>query len=100
MMMFFMYITLVIVYLAIIFMVWQMGKLNKQNIILIERTNHQEHLIQSQENHLKQTLQIMQDLAKKMHVQQEVLDNTSNRLTQVEFQNAELIKILQQSKQP
>ncbi|WP_335957207.1 hypothetical protein [Acinetobacter bereziniae] len=98
--MFFMYITLVIVYLAIIFMVWQMGKLNKQNIILIERTNHQEHLIQSQENHLKQTLQIMQDLAKKMHVQQEVLDNTSNRLTQVEFQNAELIKILQQSKQP
>ena len=99
-MMFFMYITLVIVYLAIIFMVWQMGKLNKQNITLIERTNHQEHLIQSQENHLKQTLQIMQDLAKKMHVQQEVLDNTSNRLTQVEFQNAELIKILQQSKQP
>ncbi|ATZ63401.1 MULTISPECIES: hypothetical protein [Acinetobacter] len=98
--MFFMYITLVIVYLAIIFMVWQMGKLNKQNITLIERTNHQEHLIQSQENHLKQTLQIMQDLAKKMHVQQEVLDNTSNRLTQVEFQNAELIKILQQSKQP
>ncbi|WP_151810398.1 hypothetical protein [Acinetobacter bereziniae] len=97
--MFFMYITLVIVYLAIIFMVWQMGKLNKQNITLIERTNHQEHLIQSQENHLKQTLQIMQDLAKKMHVQQEVLDNTSNRLTQVEFQNAELIKILQQSKQ-
>ncbi|MFH4156350.1 hypothetical protein [Acinetobacter bereziniae] len=98
--MFFMYITLVIVYLAIIFMVWQMGKLNKQNITLIERANHQEHLIQSQENHLKQTLQIMQDLAKKMHVQQEVLDNTSNRLTQVEFQNAELIKILQQSKQP
>ena len=98
--MFFMYITLVIVYLAIIFMVWQMGKLNKQNITLIERTNHQEHLIQSQENHLKQTLQIMQDLAKKMHVQQEVFDNTSNRLTQVEFQNAELIKILQQSKQP
>ncbi len=98
--MFFMYITLAIVYLAIIFMVWQMGKLNKQNITLIERTNHQEHLIQSQENHLKQTLQIMQDLAKKMHVQQEVLDNTSNRLTQVEFQNAELIKILQQSKQP
>ncbi|WP_288499357.1 hypothetical protein [uncultured Acinetobacter sp.] len=98
--MFFMYITLAIVYLAIIFMVWQMGKLNKQNITLIERTNHQEHLIQSQEHHLKQTLQIMQDLAKKMHVQQEVLDNTSNRLTQVEFQNAELIKILQQSKQP
>jgi biopolymer transport protein ExbB/TolQ len=99
-MMFFIYITLVIVYLAIIFMVWQMGKLNKQNIAFIERINHQEHLIQSQEKHLKQTLQIMQDLAKKMHVQQEVLDNTSNRLTQVEFQNAELIKILQQSKQP
>ncbi|MBJ9954640.1 MULTISPECIES: hypothetical protein [unclassified Acinetobacter] len=96
----FIYITLVVIYLAIIFLVWQMGKLNKQNIVLFERTNHQQHLIQSQENHLKQTLQIMQDLAKKMHVQQEVLDNTSNRLTQVEFQNAELIKILQQNKQP
>jgi phage-related minor tail protein len=98
--MFFIYITLVIVYLAIIFIVWQMGKLNKQNIALIERANHQEQLIQSQEKHLKQTLQIMQDLAKKMHVQQEVLDNTSNRLTQVEFQNAELIKILQQNNRP
>ncbi len=42
----------------------------------------------------------MQDLAKKMHVQQEVLDNTSTRLTQVEFQNAELIKILQQNSKP
>ena len=49
---------------------------------------------------MKQTLGIMQELAKKMHVQQEVLDNTSHRLTEVEFQNAELIKILQRNIQP
>ena len=37
----------------------------------------------------------MQDLAKKMHIQQEVLDQTTARLNQVEFQNAELVRILQ-----
>ena len=58
--------------------------------------NHEQQ-IHAQEQHLKQALQIMQDLAKKMHVQQQVLDNTSTRLTQVEFQNAELIKLLQQN---
>lgn len=92
-MMFFIYLVIVILYLAMMFVIWQMGKLKKENL---EWLKH----VQNHEQHLKQTLQIMQDLAKKMHVQQEVLDNTSTRLTQVEFQNAELIKILQQNSKP
>ena len=36
----------------------------------------------------------MQDLAKKMHVQQEVLDQTTTKLQQVELQNAELVSLL------
>jgi len=79
------------------FVIWQMGKLKKENLEWLKHAQNHEQQIHAQEQHLKQTLQIMQDLAKKMHVQQEVLDNTSTRLTQVEFQNAELIKILQQN---
>ena len=36
----------------------------------------------------------MQDLAKKMHTQQEVLDQTTHKLQQVELQNAELVTLL------
>jgi hypothetical protein len=43
---------------------------------------------------LKKTLEIMQDLAKKMHLQQEVLDQTTAKLQQVELQNAELVSLL------
>ncbi|MGL3045105.1 hypothetical protein ACSJMR_08480, partial [Acinetobacter pecorum] len=46
------------------------------------------------EENLKKTLEIMQDLAKKMHVQQEVLDQTTTKLQQVELQNAELVSLL------
>lgn len=98
--MFFIYVGMGIIYLAMMLLIWQMGKLSKENRALAEVVEIKTQKIQSQEQHLKQTLEIMQDLAKKMHVQQEVLDNTSNRLTQVEFQNAELIKILQRNSQP
>lgn len=99
-MMFFIYLVIVILYLAMMFVIWQMGKLKKENLEWLKLVQNHEQQIHAQEQHLKQTLQIMQDLAKKMHVQQEVLDNTSTRLTQVEFQNAELIKILQQNSKP
>jgi hypothetical protein len=42
----------------------------------------------------------MQDLAKKMHVQQEVLDQTTNKLKQVELQNAELVHLLAKVVEP
>ena len=61
-----------------------------------------EHLQQIQyktdalEANLKQTLEITQDVVKKMHVQQQALDLTTQKLQQVEAQNAELVKIMTQ----
>lgn len=89
------YLSMAILYLAMMILIWQMGKLTKDNRELSVALQSKDTQIHAQEQHLKQTLVIMQDLAKKMHLQQEVLDNTSQRLSQVEFQNAELIKILQ-----
>ena len=42
----------------------------------------------------------MQDLAKKLHVQQEVLDQTTTKLKQVELQNAELVHLLAKVVEP
>ena len=84
-------------YLAAMFIIWQTGKLSKENQELLSIQQDQEQHINAQEEHLKQTLQIMQDLAKKMHVQQEVIDKTTARMAQVELQNAELIRLLQQN---
>ena len=98
--MFFIYVSLGIIYLAMMLLIWQIGKLSKENKVLVQEVEITTQKTQSQEQNLKQTLGIMQELAKKMHVQQEVLDNTSHRLTEVEFQNAELIKILQRNIQP
>lgn len=84
-------------YLAVMFIIWQIGKLSKDNQELLTIQQDQEQHINSQEEHLKQTLQIMQDLAKKMHIQQEVIDKTTARMAQVELQNAELIRLLQQN---
>ena len=88
---------IVFLYLAMIFLIWQTGKLSKDNQELLTIQQDQEQHINAQEEHLKQTLQIMQDLAKKMHVQQEVIDKTTSRMAQVELQNAELIRLLQQN---
>ena len=90
---------LIVLLVAVAFLFWFQFKtstVQSQDIYVAQLEEKVVHL----ELHLKKSLEIMQDLAKKMHVQQEVLDNTSNRLTQVEFQNAELIKILQRNSQP
>ena len=47
------------------------------------------------ESHLKKSLEIMQDLAKKMHVQQEVLDKTVVNIAALEKQNSELVNVLE-----
>lgn len=61
-----------------------------------------EHLQQVQyktdalETNLKQTLEITQDLVRKMHVQQQALDLSTQKILQVELQNAELVKLVMQ----
>ena len=47
------------------------------------------------ESHLKKSLEIMQDLAKKMHTQQEVLDKMIANVAALEKQNVELVKVLE-----
>lgn len=59
-----------------------------------------ENKVQSLELNLQKTLEIMQDLAKKMNVQQEVLDINAQKLKQVETQNVELVSILAQVVNP
>ncbi|CAB1214099.1 hypothetical protein [Acinetobacter bouvetii] len=86
--------------IAVIFLIW--AQFSSQNIVTPENPLNQqleEKVIHLEEN-LKKTLEIMQDLAKKMHTQQEVLDQTSHKLKQVEQQNAELVGILAKAVQP
>ena len=59
----------------------------------VQQNQLQEKVHHLEEN-LKKTLEIMQDLAKKMHVQQEVIEQTTSKLQKVELQNAELVNIL------
>ena len=80
--------------IAVIFLIW--AQFTNQNDALSEMQLHlqlEEKVIHLELN-LKKTLEIMQDLAKKMHIQQEVLDKTSAKLSQVELQNAELVGLL------
>lgn len=82
--------------LAVIFLIWmQFKSQDSENSLNVEQV-HLENKILNLEENLKKTLEIMQDLAKKMHVQQEVLDQTSHKLQQVELQNAELVTLIAQ----
>lgn len=86
---------MILLYVAVIFLVWQLGLLNKDSKDAGQIIKEQQLRIVAQEDHLKRTLEIMQDLAKKMHMQQEVLDKTTAKLSQIELHNAELIQVLQ-----
>lgn len=82
--------------LAVIFLIWMQFKSQDSETSLNVEQVHLENKILNLEENLKKTLEIMQDLAKKMHVQQEVLDQTSLKLQQVELQNAELVTLIAQ----
>lgn len=83
---------------AVIFLVWfqfkQQGEGGNQDV---EYQQHLEQKVAHLEENLKKTLEIMQDLAKKMHVQQEAIDKTVKRTNQLELQNAELVSLLSKS---
>lgn len=78
--------------LAVIFLIWL--QFNNTDNVRVENGVPLEDKVAHLEDNLKKTLEIMQDLAKKMHVQQEVLDQTTAKLQQVELQNAELVSLL------
>jgi hypothetical protein len=79
--------------LAVMFLIWLQFKNQEDNAEVAANIHLEEKIVHLEEN-LRKTLEIMQDLAKKMHVQQEALDQTSHKLQQVELQNAELVTLL------
>ncbi|MCH7336998.1 hypothetical protein [Acinetobacter sp. NIPH 2699] len=85
---------IVLLLLAVIFLFWFQFKNN-------EAPNYDAQVLQVEEKvlhlelHLKKSLEIMQDLAKKMHTQQEVLDKMIANVAALEKQNVELVKVLE-----
>lgn len=80
---------------AVIFLFWfQFKNTEVQQPADIQILQLEEKVVHL-ELHLKKSLEIMQDLAKKMHVQQEVLDRTVANITALEKQNVELVNVLE-----
>lgn len=79
---------------AVVFLIWFQFKNQADKIDPSVQQNQLQEKVHHLEENLKKTLEIMQDLAKKMHVQQEVIEQTTSKLQKVELQNAELVNIL------
>ncbi|ENX56020.1 MULTISPECIES: hypothetical protein [Acinetobacter] len=79
---------------AVVFLFWLQFKnvdVPNQDVQVMQLEEKVVHL----ELHLKKSLEIMQDLAKKMHVQQEVLDRTVANIAALEKQNVEMVNLLE-----
>lgn len=85
---------------AVIFLIWFQFKNQADKADPSVEQNQLQEKVHHLEENLKKTLEIMQDLAKKMHVQQEVIEQTTSKLQKVELQNAELVSILAKAVQP
>ena len=64
--------------LAVIFLIWLQFNRDVSQSTAHETLPLEEKVVHLEAN-LKKTLEIMQDLAKKMHTQQEVLDQTTQK---------------------
>lgn len=85
---------LIVLLMAVAFLFWfqfKTSNVQSQDIYVAQLEEKVVHL----ELHLKKSLEIMQDLAKKMHVQQEVLDRTVANIAALEKQNVELVNFLE-----
>ncbi|MGE8561146.1 MAG: hypothetical protein ACN6NJ_09400 [Acinetobacter sp.] len=80
--------------IAVIFLIWAQFSNQNDAVSDIQMKQQLEEKVIHLEESLKKTLEIMQDLAKKMHIQQEALNKTTSKLNQVELQNAELVGLL------
>ena len=85
---------------AVVFLIWFQFKNQADKTAPSVEQNQLQEKVHHLEENLKKTLEIMQDLAKKMHVQQEVIEQTTSKLQKVELQNAELVSILAKAVQP
>ena len=88
-------IILMIIILVLSFSLFQnQKKLNSQAHISVEKVEQQ---VLDQEQNLQKTLLIMQDLAKQLHLQQEVLEKVQQKVNQLESQQADLVDVLSKS---
>ena len=85
---------------AVVFLIWFQFKNQADKADPSVEQNQLQEKVHHLEENLKKTLEIMQDLAKKMHEQQEVIEQTTSKLQKVELQNAELVSILAKAVQP
>src|SRR5690606_21950975 len=83
---------IILLTLAVIFLIWLQFNQSVEPRI-VEGVPVEEKIVHLEEN-LKKTMEIMQYIAKKMHVQQEEIEQTTTKLQQVELQNAELVSLL------
>ena len=82
---------IILLTLAVIFLIWLQFNQND------EPRTEQGVPVEEKVAHLEENLKRLWKLCRiwpKMHVQQEVLDQTTTKLQQVELQNAELVSLL------
>lgn len=87
---------IVVLMIAVAVLYWMLIQNNRTTIDDIEHEAHLHHKVEGLEVNLQKTLEIMQDLAKKMHTQQENLDQLSVRVKQAEDNHAELVQLFAQ----
>ena len=93
-----MLIWLFIIILMIAVLILIVLQFRKEQNSLTDETQHHklEEKVVMLESNLKKTLEIMQDLAKSVQVDRELLDQTVQKSKLLELQNAELIALITQ----
>lgn len=91
---------LILLMIAVGFLVWLQFKNQSEQLQDLAKIQHLEDKVIHLEDHLKRSLEIMQDLAKQVHVHQESFEKTNQKLMQIELQNAELVNLLTKIIQP
>lgn len=90
----------ILLMVVVMVLVWLQVKNQRQDLSDLSENHQLKQQVAYLEDHLKKTLEIMQDLAKKMHVQQEALDHTNAKLQKLEKQQIEMVNILSKMVQP
>ena len=90
----------ILLMVVVMVLVWLQVKNQRQDLSDLSENHQLKQQVAHLEDHLKKTLEIMQDLAKKMHVQQEALDHTNAKLQKLEKQQIEMVNILSKMVQP
>lgn len=90
----------ILLMVVVMVLVWFQVKNQRQDLSDLSENHQLKQQVAHLEDHLKKTLEIMQDLAKKMHVQQEALDHSNAKLQKLEKQQIEMVNILSKMVQP